>query len=149
MLFFKIKVIYFLSFSVTDIVLETMDFSKNGIFPLVWCFPLQCYPSYWWRVRWAVLMVPAALRGEGGRHSAACGWQGSSTCHILLGIRWRLMSRNSSLAFSLWRFCLIFHWWALAQEKVLWTLLQMSSFPPKRSNKPLAPTLGLFSFVEF
>lgn len=85
-------------------------------------------------------------------HLAASHWQRPSACHILPGIRWHLMSRNSSLTLSL-RAVLSHLLLVLAQgklRKVLWTLLQMSSFPQKKGQvNPWHPHWVCFPLLNF
>lgn len=96
LVFLKMKVIYFLSFSVIDLVLENTEFSKKkkkGNFPLGWC------------VRLAVeALLGSVMNDPGSSHvtwaSAANRWPGPSACGSLWHI-WPPASRNSSLTLSL------------------------------------------------
>ena len=90
----KMKVIYFLSFSVTDLVLENTEFRKKK---------KRHFHS------WAACSLSGGglawfCNDPGGSHvtwaSAANHWPGPSACS-LLGTIWPPTSRNSSLTLSL------------------------------------------------
>lgn len=93
------------------------------------------------------VMIPAAAAWRG--HPAANHCQGPSTCHTLLGTIRHLTSRNSSLTLSLLAVPSHLLFWARGGPGRSWGHDSKCHPFLKKVSRPLAPTLGLFSVVEF
>ena len=135
----KMKVIYFLSFSVTDLVLENTEFRRKK--------KKRHFHS------WAACSLSGGglawfCNDPGGSHvtwaSAANRWPGPSACHS----PWHHMASNIQefLAYSFFSGGCIPYLLVLAQGKVPRTRFQVPSFPQKDHQ---APIRGLFVFAEF